>query len=38
VLAYAASAVRKGVAAQQDGRAGELARSTICELGVKVNP
>lgn len=29
MLAYAASAVRKGVAAQQDGTAGELARSAL---------
>ncbi|CAK8719575.1 Peptidase M48 domain-containing protein [Candidatus Electronema halotolerans] len=29
VLAYAASAVRKGVAAQQEGGAGELARSAL---------
>jgi putative metalloprotease len=29
ILAYAASAVRKGVAAQQEGQAGEIARSAL---------
>ena len=36
VLAYAASAIRKGVAAQQDGRAGELARSAVGDFVQKL--